>query len=81
LESKVRDSSGISGTGETIQGCKATRVLTARPAESEHPGTEINHFQESNKVYERKIQVKKAKKSSKSKIKKVEDEPINILSL
>jgi hypothetical protein len=44
LERKVRDSCGISGTGETIQCRKATSGLTARPAESEHPGAEINHF-------------------------------------
>ncbi|WP_026695933.1 hypothetical protein [Peribacillus kribbensis] len=32
---------GISGTGETPQA--KLRRLTARPAESEHPGVEINH--------------------------------------
>ncbi len=42
----MRDSCGISGTGETIQCRKATIGLTARPAESEHPGAEINGFQE-----------------------------------
>ncbi|MGP4082824.1 hypothetical protein ACTWQL_23390 [Pseudalkalibacillus sp. R45] len=42
----MRDSSGISGTGEIIQCRKATNGLTARPAESEHPGAEINDFQE-----------------------------------
>ena len=37
--------SGISVTGETIQCRNATSGLTARPAESEQPGAEINHFQ------------------------------------
>jgi hypothetical protein len=35
------DSCGSSGTGETPQAL-APRRLTARPAESEAPGTEIN---------------------------------------
>ncbi len=42
----MRDSSRISGPGETIQCRKATSGLTARPAESEHPGAEINDSQE-----------------------------------
>jgi hypothetical protein len=36
--------------------------LTARPAESEHPGAEINHtspFENSNKVYENSLSKKK----------------------
>jgi hypothetical protein len=35
----------MSGTGETTQCREATRGLTAHPAQSEHPGTEINYFQ------------------------------------
>jgi hypothetical protein len=38
----VRDSCGISGTGETLY-VQSTRWLTARPAESEHPEEEIIH--------------------------------------
>ncbi|KMM36658.1 hypothetical protein AB986_11905 [Alkalihalobacillus macyae] len=39
------DSCGISGTGETPQARpSAPRRLTARPAESEHPGAEINQL-------------------------------------
>jgi hypothetical protein len=41
----VRDSYGISGTGETTKFRKAKSGLNARPAESEHPETEINCFQ------------------------------------
>jgi hypothetical protein len=41
----VRDSGGIRGTGETIQYRKAMSGLTALPAESEYPVTEINHLQ------------------------------------
>jgi len=36
------DSCGISWTGETPQTPAAARRLTASPAESEAPGTEIN---------------------------------------
>ncbi|PLT27857.1 hypothetical protein CUU66_21695 [Peribacillus deserti] len=50
LERKVRDSCGSSGTGETPQA--KPRRLTARPAESEHPGAEINLLFNSNKVCE-----------------------------
>jgi hypothetical protein len=32
-------------TGETPNGALRARRLTARPAESEQPGTEINYFQ------------------------------------
>jgi hypothetical protein len=46
----VRDSCGISGTGEIIQCRKATSGLTAHPAESEHPVTEINHYQEQQRL-------------------------------
>ncbi|RXZ00536.1 hypothetical protein DMO16_13115 [Fictibacillus sp. S7] len=40
----MRDSCGTSVTGETPAGACAKR-LTARPAESERPETEINGFQ------------------------------------
>jgi hypothetical protein len=36
-------------------------MLTARPAESEHPGAEINHFINSNKVYENSLYFKSEK--------------------
>ncbi len=36
------DSCGLSWTGETPQAPTAARRLTASPAESEGPGTEIN---------------------------------------
>jgi hypothetical protein len=39
LEWQVRDSCGISGTGETPQ-AQAPRRLSARPTESEHPEME-----------------------------------------
>jgi hypothetical protein len=42
LERKVLDSCENSGTGETPQA--KPRRLTARPAESEPPGAEINHY-------------------------------------
>ncbi len=42
----MRDSSGTSVTGETPAGACAKR-LTARPAESEQPGAEINSYQTS----------------------------------
>jgi hypothetical protein len=38
----VRDSCGSSGTGETPQALEAPRRLSARPAESKHPGVEVN---------------------------------------
>jgi hypothetical protein len=38
----VLDSCGRSGTGETPQA--KPRRLTARPAESEHPGVEIKNY-------------------------------------
>ncbi|TKD70656.1 hypothetical protein FBF83_08510 [Pseudalkalibacillus hwajinpoensis] len=40
---RMLDSCGMSGTGETPQARQsAPRRLSARPAESEHPGAEIN---------------------------------------
>ncbi|MDR7072236.1 hypothetical protein J2X07_001213 [Fictibacillus barbaricus] len=51
----MRDSCGISGTGETIQCRKATNGLTARPAESEHPETEINYFQKQQSMRKQPI--------------------------
>ncbi|WP_260858727.1 hypothetical protein [Fictibacillus phosphorivorans] len=45
----MRDSWGMSGTGETPKS-DATRWLTARPPESEHPVTEINYFQEQQRL-------------------------------
>jgi hypothetical protein len=35
-------------------------MLTARPAESEHPGAEITHLLNSSKVYEKSLQKKSA---------------------
>ncbi|TKD69179.1 hypothetical protein FBF83_14330 [Pseudalkalibacillus hwajinpoensis] len=57
MERKVLDSCGTSGTGETPQArCScAPRRLSARPAESEHPGAEINHYFYSNIVYEKSL--------------------------
>ena len=59
------DSCGTSGTGETPQERKR-RGGTARPAESEHPGEEINHLSKSNNIYE-KSQIKKLILSSQNK--------------
>ncbi|WP_394174383.1 hypothetical protein [Guptibacillus hwajinpoensis] len=52
---RMLDSCGTSRTGETPQAqcfC-APRRLSARPAESEHPEAEINHYSYNNKVYEK----------------------------
>ncbi|WP_026694807.1 hypothetical protein [Peribacillus kribbensis] len=43
------DSCGFSGTGETPQA--KLRRLTARPTESEAPGTEINSLKQAEKMY------------------------------
>ncbi len=45
----MRDSCGASGLGETTQ-AHAPRRLSARPAESEHPETEINYSQEQQRL-------------------------------
>jgi len=51
---RVLDSCGNSWTGETPEA--QPRRLTASPAESEHPGAEINYYfllYNSNKLYEK----------------------------
>ncbi len=53
----MRDSSGISGTGETNQCRKATSGLTARPAESEYLKRKSTTLK-SNKARESSQQIK-----------------------
>ncbi|KAA0564207.1 hypothetical protein F0342_08440 [Bacillus sp. CH30_1T] len=53
---RMLDSCGNSWTGETPEA--QPRRLTASPAESEHPGAEINYYfllYNSNKLYEKSL--------------------------
>jgi hypothetical protein len=60
LERKVRRLLREQRDRRDPAGALAPRRLTARPAESEAPGAEINHFSNNKNVYEKSLKKKEA---------------------